>query len=761
MCVGCGAHKPVGEPSEVRLAIVMNGGVSLAVWMSGVTHELDNVRMATLGDVDINNPHKKGNSVRPIWKQLLGELNKSVVIDIIAGSSAGGLNGTVLATAIANECEVSGMKDLWLTHASLEARRLVRTDPETQISILDGDYFETQVKDLMASLGVDPSCPRRPAAPECVLLVTATSLSANEGDDSRRVYRFATRAPVAVSNRTPVEVPERNDFLHHVELSLAARASASFPGAFQPVFETSELRRFRHTPTAGSTNGKGSWLMDGGVLDNAPFEPVLEELRRRAVDRPFERVLLYVNPSAAARQQKLLSTSPDLLSTLAAFVTVSREPDRRSDQEQLNTAHQAMGYTSTDPDHLLRCWAGASVKVRRKQTKRLLNAAEALFDQYQVSRRQALSLMDPRRDPRIGRETGLPPPGTPPDVAEIVPTLLAFDGDNWQWGLSTADRILRWWGRWLAQEMPGRLSSSLMPALADAQRQIRFLDEELWRRYADCQPVDWLAFLRSEWNRGQLAARVAVIMQGTAACIEAELNLKRVLQTSLHLEVVTRALSWREDHTTDVPHFKYWELTPAATSPLDLLAAGDQADWPALKLYGERWGHFGAFASTEGRAWDWLWGRLDSAMTLFDQLTQGSVLKPEELRQYRRRLTQAILDDESITPDDIRKGAESMRELSAGALWARFVATITDLTRASLIKTIIDLPGALLPGGERATTLVLVSAVLNPDAVAKSEFAALPWRTRVRLRLLRRIGRLLRWYAQRKLAAVLAPAKTG
>jgi hypothetical protein len=32
---------------EVRLALVLNGGVSLAVWMGGVTHEIDLLRRAS------------------------------------------------------------------------------------------------------------------------------------------------------------------------------------------------------------------------------------------------------------------------------------------------------------------------------------------------------------------------------------------------------------------------------------------------------------------------------------------------------------------------------------------------------------------------------------------------------------------------------------------------------------------------------------------------------------------------------------------
>ena len=36
-----------GTAPEVRLALVLNGGVSLAVWMGGVTHEIDLLRRAS------------------------------------------------------------------------------------------------------------------------------------------------------------------------------------------------------------------------------------------------------------------------------------------------------------------------------------------------------------------------------------------------------------------------------------------------------------------------------------------------------------------------------------------------------------------------------------------------------------------------------------------------------------------------------------------------------------------------------------------
>ncbi len=69
------------HPTELRLALVFNGGVSLAVWMAGVTHEIDRLRRA-------EGP----------WRDLCRDANATVVVDIIAGTSAGGLNGTLLAS---------------------------------------------------------------------------------------------------------------------------------------------------------------------------------------------------------------------------------------------------------------------------------------------------------------------------------------------------------------------------------------------------------------------------------------------------------------------------------------------------------------------------------------------------------------------------------------------------------------------------------------------------------------------------------------
>ena len=77
-------------------------------------------------------------------------------------------------------------------------------------------------------------------------------------------------------------------------LPRAARATASFPGAFAPIHPP---RPRPMPPGCAPVFGDRDWLMDGGVLDNEPFDPVLREMRKRLVERGTRRVLAYVVPS--------------------------------------------------------------------------------------------------------------------------------------------------------------------------------------------------------------------------------------------------------------------------------------------------------------------------------------------------------------------------------------------------------------------------------------------------------------------------------
>src|SRR6185295_10070719 len=119
----------------VRIALVMTGGVSLAVWIGGVTAE---VYRAT---------RKHG-----LYKQLLSELSSDVTVDVITGASAGGLNGVFLAAALSRNLQVEEfdeLRDVWLRTGSLDA--LFRNPREKNPpSMMKGDaYFEVQIENVL------------------------------------------------------------------------------------------------------------------------------------------------------------------------------------------------------------------------------------------------------------------------------------------------------------------------------------------------------------------------------------------------------------------------------------------------------------------------------------------------------------------------------------------------------------------------------------------------------------------------------------
>jgi len=71
---------------QIRVDVVLNGGVSLAVWMSGVVLELHHLGLAS---------QRRGPW--DTYCDVLDLLRASARIDVIAGTSAGGLNGAFFA----------------------------------------------------------------------------------------------------------------------------------------------------------------------------------------------------------------------------------------------------------------------------------------------------------------------------------------------------------------------------------------------------------------------------------------------------------------------------------------------------------------------------------------------------------------------------------------------------------------------------------------------------------------------------------------
>src|SRR5438067_4504937 len=112
---------------EVRFALVMYGGVSLAIYMNGVTQEFLNLVKATATDSDdrlLQDGPLEGTQA--VYRELAstmrpgepgkpdGFLRTRFVVDIASGSSAGGINAIFLGKALANGGTLDQLGTLWL-----------------------------------------------------------------------------------------------------------------------------------------------------------------------------------------------------------------------------------------------------------------------------------------------------------------------------------------------------------------------------------------------------------------------------------------------------------------------------------------------------------------------------------------------------------------------------------------------------------------------------------------------------------------------
>src|SRR5688572_32760574 len=93
---------------ENRFGLVMYGGVSLAVYINGVAQEFFNA--------------VRGRGVYQFVKALT---DSDIVVDIVSGTSAGGINGIMLSYALANERELADAASLWRNDGDI--RKLLRS----------------------------------------------------------------------------------------------------------------------------------------------------------------------------------------------------------------------------------------------------------------------------------------------------------------------------------------------------------------------------------------------------------------------------------------------------------------------------------------------------------------------------------------------------------------------------------------------------------------------------------------------------------
>jgi patatin-related protein len=360
---------------EVRLAVVLYGGVSLAVYIHGVTREVLNlVRASKLVHADgmeAGTPSAEELTdstaiYAEVLKALAPDIDVRVVVDLVSGASAGGINGVMLARAIAHDLPLEPHQYLWLRNADVTrlapptsqvsrmAKALVAPvlyrlllgrfgqqirEPETRQKL--GYFMQTQwftppfsgerftrwmldACDKMERRGDVRHRSLLPPGHRLDLFVTLTDYRGHshmialhdppsvEETEHRRIISFTCRRMLSG------ELISEFDTDYVPALVFAARATASFPGAFPPaaIAEMDKVlaRRGRRWPSreifikeklfadrydadtilGGTGNG---YFIDGSVVMNKPFSPVIRALGNRPATRQVVRRIIYVDPN--------------------------------------------------------------------------------------------------------------------------------------------------------------------------------------------------------------------------------------------------------------------------------------------------------------------------------------------------------------------------------------------------------------------------------------------------------------------------------
>jgi patatin-related protein len=286
---------------ELRIALALNGGVGLAVWNGGVANELERLV-----------------SRRGSYGALLDVTATDPRVDVISGSSAGGINGALLAMALAHGSTLAPLRSLWVDQGDLGDLLRDPLDRRAPSLMRGDDYFLPQLRRAFAILWNPNENTRRPAATTPIVLSLTTTLLQGEPNNIPDDYgtvvtdldyraRFVFERGPEVSG-DPFADPGIVD-----QLALAARSTASFPGAFEASFVPVQqgavsdghpnMRDRLHPPL-----GVDRYVVDGGVLDNKPIEAAVQAVFRQRAHKPVRRLLAYVVPDPGTVASALPAT---------------------------------------------------------------------------------------------------------------------------------------------------------------------------------------------------------------------------------------------------------------------------------------------------------------------------------------------------------------------------------------------------------------------------------------------------------------------
>ena len=388
---------------ELRLALICYGGISLAVYMHGITKEIWHLAKASRSFHSGSPPPEGSEGVYRRLLQAFSDehgLKLRVLVDILTGASAGGINAIFLADAISSGHSLDPLTDLWLDTADVDTlldpsvsavsriakaaavpiawAMSARRGGTVEQTVEPGHREEVRTKlaNFVRARWFAPPF----AGPGFTKLLLNALDAMRSGErhppllpDHQPLDLFVTVTdfhgyPQRLRLNSPAEVietehrltiafrdsggPERR-LADPAELVFAGRATASFPGAFPP-FRVGELdavleergqdwpgrAAFLERTLPGRSAPETAVLIDGSVLANAPFKPAIGALQNRPARRDVDRRFVYIDPKPGVRSVRLgggQAEAPGFFATIfGALSDIPREQPIRDNLEAID-----------------------------------------------------------------------------------------------------------------------------------------------------------------------------------------------------------------------------------------------------------------------------------------------------------------------------------------------------------------------------------------------------------------------------------------
>jgi patatin-related protein len=400
---------------EVRFSVVLYGGVSLAIYISGVCAELLNLVRATQTKATQGPPT---NAVERVYRAAAGLTDATIkrldeqadlrdcrgdalvqaltvwpprrkfVVDILSGSSAGGLNAIYLSRALTSGGDLGHLRQMWVEEGDIARLlndervddadirvgggrldgpwRALHSTSEPR-SLLSGDRFYLALLDGLERMSGEGSRSEPMVeALDCFITTTdldgvptTVELSSNEVEE--RLHRVVSHLRYGTVEATGVSrndfAPERDAFLAFVGRATAAHPAAFFPANLRDVDELlrkdpSDHRRsldpddpaWREIMKPSSEGLADAWFSDGGDMDNKPFSYVVAPVRTRRADRPVDRKVIYVEPSPGLPDPTRtgVRSEPGLGAVTIGAFNLGRTENIREDIDQIEARNRAV-----------------------------------------------------------------------------------------------------------------------------------------------------------------------------------------------------------------------------------------------------------------------------------------------------------------------------------------------------------------------------------------------------------------------------------